>query len=180
MKVLAFAGSNSSRSINRQLVKFAVSRLNDGVEVELLDLNDFEMPIYSADREAEGGIPPLAAQFASKVDAADLLIISLAEHNGAYTVAFKNIFDWISRIPTRKAWGNKPMVLMSATPGPRGGTSVLDAAQRRFPFSGGVVIASFSLPNFAQNFDSNRRCIINPDKMQELNVLMDEINNRKY
>ena len=95
MKILAFGGSNSKDSINKQLAAFAAKQFEDA-EVELLDLNDFEMPIFSIDREKQAGIPDLALNFAQKIDASDLLIISLAEHNSSYTVAFKNIFNWIS------------------------------------------------------------------------------------
>lgn len=61
MNILAFAASSSRKSINKQLVTYAASILKSeiisGAEVEIIDLNDFEMPIYSIDREEENGIP---------------------------------------------------------------------------------------------------------------------------
>ncbi|MBS1572562.1 MAG: NAD(P)H-dependent oxidoreductase, partial [Bacteroidetes bacterium] len=114
MKILAFAATNAKKSINAQLVKFVASKF-ENAEIEFLDLNHYEMPIYSVDKEAENGIPILAVEFASKIDAADLLLISFAEHNGTYTVAFKNIFDWISRVPGRKAFGNKNIFAMATS-----------------------------------------------------------------
>ena len=45
MKVLAFAASNSKQSINRQLVRYASSLLQNA-QVEFIDINDFEMPLY--------------------------------------------------------------------------------------------------------------------------------------
>lgn len=54
-KIIAFGASNSTKSINKTLANYASKKLAK-VEFELLDLNDFEMPIYSADREAESGI----------------------------------------------------------------------------------------------------------------------------
>lgn len=152
MKILGFAGSNSSKSINRELVRYAASFFA-GHNVEILDLNDYEMPIYKMDREKENGIPQLAFDFAQKIDVCDLLIVSLAENNGAYSAAFKNIFDWVSRIPNRKAFGDKPMLLMATSPGSRGGASVLEIAKGRMPRSGGTVLETFSLPNFYENFD---------------------------
>ena len=56
MKILAFAASNSTQSINRQLLNYATT-LIEGAEVEMLDINDYEMPLYSSDREAAHGIP---------------------------------------------------------------------------------------------------------------------------
>ena len=60
MRILAFAASNHSQSINRALVGYAAERLRaqQAAEIEYLDLNDYEMPIYSLDREAADGIPP--------------------------------------------------------------------------------------------------------------------------
>jgi len=166
MKVIGFAGSNSTNSINKKLVDHCLSCF-EADSSEILDLNDFEMAIYSADREKSAGVPSLAIDFANKIDSADLLIISLAEHNGAYTTAFKNIFDWVSRIPTRKAFGGKPILLMSTSPGPRGGSSVLEIAKNRFPFNGGVILETFSLPRFNDNF-SQEKGIIDELLMQEL------------
>ena len=89
MKILAFAASNHSNSINKQLVSYISSKF-EGHDVEVLDINDYEMPIYSIDREVSGGVPKLAEDFAAKIDGVDLLIISLAEYNGSYSTAFKN------------------------------------------------------------------------------------------
>ena len=61
-KVIAFGASNSRNSINKKLATFAANQLSDA-EITILDLNDFEMPIYSIDREEENGIPDLAKQF---------------------------------------------------------------------------------------------------------------------
>ena len=47
---MAFAGSNSKTSINKQLAKYAAS-LVENAEVTTLDLNDFELPVYGMDLE---------------------------------------------------------------------------------------------------------------------------------
>lgn len=166
MKILAFAGSNSSKSINKDLVAYTTT-LFKGDTIEILDLNDFEMPLFSSDRAGKNGIHQLALDFARKIDESDLLIISLAEHNGSYSVAFKNIFDWISRIPNRKAFGNKPMFLMATSPGARGGATVLEMAMKTLPHFGATILESFSLPKFYENF-SDLKQIINERLRSEL------------
>lgn len=166
MKILGFAGSNSSESINKQLVEYTTS-LFEHAEVEILDLNDYEMPIYGIDKENSNGIPQLAHDFAEKIDNADLLVVSLAENNGAYSVAFKNVFDWMSRISGRSAFGDKPMLLMATSPGGKGGKFVLEMAKNRMPFSGGKVLETFSLPKFDDNFNEGKG-IIN----EELNTTL--------
>lgn len=103
MKTAAFAGSTSSKSINKKLLTYTLQQFKNQ-EVELLDLNDFEVPIYSMDREEELGIPEAILELANKLDDADLILLSLAEHNGSYTAAFKNTYDWLSRIKERKVF----------------------------------------------------------------------------
>jgi NAD(P)H-dependent FMN reductase len=152
-KILAFGASNSKNSINKKLAHFAANLIEDA-EVTFIDLNDYEMPIFGIDREIENGIPEKAIAFRKMVGEHDGIVISFAEHNGAYSTAFKNIFDWISRIKG-STWGDKPMLLMATSPGPRGGQSVLEIASRRFPWNGGKVIGTYSLPSFNINFEEN-------------------------
>jgi NAD(P)H-dependent FMN reductase len=149
-KIIAFGASNSRNSINKTLAKYAGNQLRD-TEVKLLDLNDFEMPIFSIDRENEDGIHELAYQFKQEIIDGDGIIISLAEHNGAYSAAFKNIYDWVSRIDG-DVWNSKPLFLMATSPGARGGKSVLEMAYNRFHRGYKNIIVTFSLPTFAQNF----------------------------
>lgn len=151
MKIIAFAGSNSQNSINKKLATYAAS-LFENAEVEVLDLNDFQMPLFSVDIEVEIGQHPLAKAFLNKIATADILVVSLAENNGNYSVAFKNVFDWCTRI-SAKVFQDKPMLLMATSPGARGGTSVLEIAKNAFPRFGAILKASFSLPSFNDNFD---------------------------
>src|SRR5688572_19971399 len=127
MKILAFGGSSSTTSINKQFAKYA-SGLFEGGEVDLIDLNDYELPLFSVDREKVIGQPEIARQFLDKIEWADILVISVAEHNAGMTVAFKNIYDWASR-QKKLVFNNTPMLLLSTSPGKRGGASSLEAAQ---------------------------------------------------
>ena len=165
-KILVFGASNSKNSINRQLAIFS-STLLDESETTIIDLNDFEMPIYGIDRENEEGIPQEAYDFRELVEIHDGIIISMAEHNGAYTTIFKNIFDWISRIKG-STWGDKPMLLLGTSPGGRGASSVLEIASKRFPFNGGFVKDTFSLPFFNENFDKATQRVTHEEKLIEL------------
>ena len=89
--IVAFGASSSQNSINRKLAHFAAQQVPNA-HIKLLDLNDYEMPLYSTDREKEG-IPEKARGFKAALQGSDGIIISFAEHNGAYTTAFKNIYD---------------------------------------------------------------------------------------
>lgn len=161
MKIIAFGASPSTKSINKKLATYAAS-LFENAEAEILDLNDFELPLFSVDLEAATGPQPLAQQFLDKIATADVLVVSMAENNGNYSAAFKNTFDWASRINV-KVFQEKPMLLMATSPGGRGGASVLGIAETLFPRYGGNVKATFSLPSFNENFDTAANKISNPE-----------------
>jgi chromate reductase len=153
MKIIAFGASNSKQSINQQLAVYAANTIKDATIIEL-DLNDFEVPIYSIDREKDTGIPALIQEFVQLLADADGLIVSLAEHNGAYTVAFKNIIDWASRYELG-FFGDKPVLLMATSPGGYGAKNVLQLAEQRLPKFKANISATFSLPFFKENFNAN-------------------------
>lgn len=164
--IVAFAGSNSKNSINKELAVYAANQVSN-TDVTVLDLNDFELPLYGIDYEIEHGIPDNAHKFLEYIKGADGIVLSFAEHNGAYASAFKNIFDWMSRIDG-KLWSEKPMLLMATSPGGRGGATVLEIAKARFPYMGGNVVADFSLPSFNQNF--SKEGISDSDLSNKLNL----------
>lgn len=141
-RILAFGASTNSTSINKQLATWAANQT--GADVTVLDLYDFEMPIYSMDRELAGGIPTLATDFKKHIQDCDGIVISFAEHNGSYSAAFKNIHDWCSRAGG-KMWEGKSMFLLATSPGGRGGQNVLASAVQTYPHQGGRVAAEFSL-----------------------------------
>lgn len=153
-KILAIGASSSSQSINKQLANYVAGQIK-GAEVNLLDLNDYEMPIYSSDREKENGIPALAQQFKQQITESDAIVLSLAEHNGSYATAFKNVLDWASRAG-QGLWADKPMFLLATSPGGRGGATILESAKGYFPFMGAKVVASFSLPSFYEHFSAEK------------------------
>lgn len=166
MKVLTFSTSNSKHSINKKLAFYAAQQINNA-DVSLIDINDFEMPIYSEDREKEFGIPQLAHDFYNAIGAADSIVMSFAEYNGSYTSAYKNLFDWTSRIDM-KVFQNKPVLMLSTSPGPSGAQSVLAAAQASAPYFAANVIGAISLPSFYENFDSERSVVTNETFNQNL------------
>jgi chromate reductase, NAD(P)H dehydrogenase (quinone) len=159
MKIIAFGASAATNSINQQLATYAASLFTNAT-VEVLNLNNYQLPIYTTDVEAATGIPVAAHNFVAKLAEADLLILSIAEHNGTYTTYFKNLFDWASRAKL-KMFEGKNMLLLSTAPGPRGGLGALQAAQTRFPIHGATILGTFTLPSFTQNFANGS--ITNPE-----------------
>ncbi|HLT51245.1 MAG TPA: NAD(P)H-dependent oxidoreductase [Arenibacter sp.] len=148
--LLAFAGSNSSRSINFQLVKYTVSSIVDK-EVRLLDMADMTLPVFSEDLERDEGYPPILSKLLESIRQADGLILSVNEHNSNPSAFFKNVLDWLSRMDRNFLSGTR-VLLMSTSRGRRGGSASLEVIKALLPRFGGEVVASFSLPSFNHNF----------------------------
>lgn len=172
MHLLAFAASNSRHSINKQLVTYAANVLqnqaaDDTLTIDLLDLQAYEVPIYSIDREQAAGIPALAQQLYAKIGTADALLIAFAEHNGLYTAAFKNLYDWMSRIDIQ-IYQQKPTVMLATSPGPGGGKRVLRIAQDSAAHFGADLRATLAIPSFLEHFDPITQRITDAGLRQQL------------
>lgn len=175
MKILAFAATNNRQSINKQLVSHAAdlihSGLIEGAEVEIIDLNDYEMPIFSVDREQAEGIHELAHAFYNKIAHADALLVSFAEHNASYTAAYKNLYDWTSRIDM-KVYQGKPSVLLATSPGPGGAANVLGTAKSSALYFGMEVKADLSVAKFFDKFDTKAGTLTDKEAGESLRAAL--------
>ena len=173
MKVIAFGASTSANSINKALATFAAG-LVEHAEVTVLDLNDYPVPLFSEDSEKTIGQPDGAKQFLADLSRADALVISFAEHNGHYPAAYKNLFDWATRID-RKVYQNKPAVYLATSPGAGGAASVLAAATNSARFFGGDVRASVSVPRFYDNFDMDKGELTDPELLAQIEAAVEKL-----
>ncbi|HDZ04766.1 hypothetical protein LCGC14_0198550 [marine sediment metagenome] len=151
--VLAFAGSNSSISINYKLVKFT-SSLIIGTEVRLRDMAKYPFPMYSQDIEKENGYSNSLVEFKNEISNAKGLIIAVSEHNSYPSAYFKNTMDWLSRLDS-KFLADKKILLMSTSNGGRGAIGALEVAEKMITRFEGAVVETFSLPRYGENFDEN-------------------------
>ena len=158
--ILAFAGSNSSNSINYKLVRYTAS-LIDNREVQLLNMANFPFPMYSEDYEKQKGFSNSLMELRDDIMSSEGVVISLNEHNSGPSAYFKNLIDWLSRLE-RKFLADKKVLLMAASPGGRGGISALDTIEKVLPRFGAEVVATFSMPSFHQNFDADKG-IVDPE-----------------
>jgi len=170
MKILAFAGSNSSKSINHQFIKYIANSINDH-NVEVIRLTDYDIPLYSVDIENKG-FPKEVIRLHSKIREADAIIISVAEHNGNITAFFKSIIDWISSYD-REFLKNKKWLLFSTAPGKRGGGSALAIAKKTLDYFKGELIGTYSLSNFKSNFVDGK--IVDEDVKTTIDHLLNKL-----
>lgn len=160
-KLLAFAGSNSSKSINHQLVSYLVDQITT-VPVELIKLSDLDLIVYSEDEQNENGFPSAVNQMYKHIQAADGLIISVNEHNGNPSAFFKNVMDWLSRLDVKFLAGKK-IFLLSTSPGARGAMGSIEVVKVLLTRFGGTIEDTFSLPTFYENFSVDDKTISNQE-----------------
>ena len=122
-----YAGSARTASTNKQLAALAASTAQTAdVDVTLIDLKDFEMPIYDGDLEGDAGLPENAKRLKEFFVAHDGLFIASPEYNSSFSPLLKNALDWVSRPHTENepslwAYSGKVAALGSISPGALGG-----------------------------------------------------------
>ncbi len=149
-KILAFAGSNSSVSINYKLVEHTTSLLS-GHSIQLLNMSNFPFPMYSADYETANGYSNSLIELKNDIQKSDGLLISVNEHNSNPSGFFKNLLDWLSRVDRGFLEGTK-VLLMSTSPGKGGAKHALAVVEQLLPRFGATITGTFSLPLFNENF----------------------------
>jgi NAD(P)H-dependent FMN reductase len=139
MKLLAFAASLRLGSWNRKLLACAVRATRDrGIEVDVAEFADFDVPLYNADEQNASGIPAGAVEFGRRISAADGLVLASPEYNYSLPGTLKNLIDWVSRIRPVPLRG-KHAVLLAASNGQFGGIRGL--WQLRIPLEGlGMIV----------------------------------------
>ena len=97
-RILALAGSTRSGSFNKKLVSHAAALVTEaGADVSLIDLRDFDMPLYDGDLEETAGLPANANRLYDLFRSHDALLLSSPEYNGSFSGVLKNAIDWVSR-----------------------------------------------------------------------------------
>ena len=127
--IIVFAGSTRNQSLNKKLALYATQLIqNDGtVNVQFIDLADYDMPLYNGDLEQESGMPERASAFKSLLQECDGFFITSPEYNGFFTSLLKNTLDWATRPHTdsnkntRDPFKDKVASIASTSPGPTGG-----------------------------------------------------------
>ena len=111
-QILAFAGSNNSQSINKELVRYTCNLIDKSkTEVKFIELEHYHAPVYGIDLEKAEGFPADIKELRELMLSMDGFIISSPEHNGMIPAFFKNYIDWLSRVDEGKVFNDKPVLL---------------------------------------------------------------------
>lgn len=115
MKIAVFVGSVAPDSINKKLAGELEKLLPEGVEFSYADL---DLPLFSADKEAE--FPAAAKANKELVEAADGVLIITPEYNRSIPGALKNAIDWTSRPWGSNSFDGKPTAVAGISISPLG------------------------------------------------------------
>lgn len=166
-RILAIAGSSSSTSINKLLLAHACTQLAD-FEVEQITVLDFPAPFFSVDVEQSEGLPAPIADLHARIQAADGVIIASPEHNGLMPALLKNTIDWLTRVKSGQKFMEKPLLLLSTSPGGYGGRTNVETMAKLSPRWGATAVSTFSLARFHETFDQANGVITDAESAKAL------------
>ncbi len=156
-KIMMLLASNSTNSINATLLNAVGEKLTHQ-KLSYLAMSDFNLPIYSNEIESSTGIPAPILQAKNLFSESDAFIIASPEHNGTMPAAFKNFIDWLSRSTNQEEtiFANKPVLLLSTSPGKRGGKTNLQHLTKIMTFWGAKIHNTYSIGNYYDNYNDGK------------------------
>lgn len=175
MKLLTFAASLRKDSYNQKLIQVVNSIISkqSGITLDAALYREFEMPIYDGDGEESTGLPKGAETLVARASQAEAFIISTPEYNGSIPGTLKNALDWASRADTNP-FEDKPLLLLSASPGALGGVRGLWHTRVPFEAMGTFVHPEmFGLPKAHQAF-TPEGALVDPKTASRLEALISE------
>ena len=160
-RILAFAGSTRRDSWNQRILDIAAAGAVDaGATVTSILLQDFPLPLFNQDIEAEEGHSANSHALKKLFTEHDALLLACPEYNSSITPLQKNVIDWVSRPvadePRLAAYIGKTAALMSASPGGLGGHRGLVHVRSILSSIGVLVLPEqVTIPHIHQAFDSD-------------------------
>lgn len=119
MKLIILTGSvrigRKSPDIAEYLVE-AFQRTNESLEINFLDLADYNLPIMQERRGQHPNLPAAAEKLGQELEEADALVVVTPEYNGSYSGVLKNALDYYLDEVSKK-----PVGVVSVSSGRMGG-----------------------------------------------------------
>jgi chromate reductase, NAD(P)H dehydrogenase (quinone) len=167
MNILGISGSSASASINALLLDSALALIDDAT-VQVVSVRDLDAPMYSVDVESSEGAPAAIRRLYDHLQAADAVVLASPEHNGMPPAMLKNCIDWLSRVQPGIKWILKPVVLLSASPGPGGGARNLAHLAGVIPHWGATVVGTCSVGRWHKAYDAEAGTLTDPTAREAL------------
>lgn len=124
---------------------------NDHAKAEIVDLKEYDFPVFDERLHLQHDPLPGAIEFASRIRAADGVIIVTPEYNGGYPASIKNVVDLLY-----DEWRRKPVAISTVSDGPFGGAQVITSLQfSLWKIRAWTVPAMFPVIKVNEAFDEN-------------------------
>lgn len=118
---------------------------------EILDLKEYNFPIFEERLRFFEDPTPLMLEFAAKIKAADGILLITPEYNGGYPASLKNVIDLLY-----DEWRRKPIAISTNSGGAFGGTQVITSLQfSLWKIGAWTVPAMFPVPKVQETFDES-------------------------
>lgn len=118
---------------------------------EIIDLHEFDFPLFDERLKYQKDPLPSAKEFAEKIGAADGVLIVTPEYNGGYPASLKNAVDLLM-----DEWKRKPVAISTASSGAFGGSQVITSLQfSLWKLQALTVPAMFPVPKVQETFDES-------------------------
>ena len=157
MKVLGISSNNDEGSIHNKLLEYALS-LFENVDIELIDLNAFKLPVSSSSEEQKMDFKHRITTLSEKFDTAVLVVISIAEESK--NTHFNAIYSALERISNGEVFAKQPILLLTTSIHNEEGKGVLETATEKFNKARSPVWETFSLPNYQDHFDKDGKATL--------------------
>lgn len=166
--------SSRKDSLNKKLIlcaqKILSGQFSDS-NFEVLQINDFNFPIFDEDLETKSGIPENVNSLSQKISNSQGIIFSTPEYNGMMPAIFKNLIDWVSRVRPLP-WSEKQILLLGASPGALGAIRALGNSRGPLESCGAFVFPEmFGLAKANLAFDENES-LKDPQTQERLKRLL--------
>jgi NAD(P)H-dependent FMN reductase len=124
-------------------------------EVKMLDLNEYQFPIFEERLKNIADPTKEMMQFAEEVTKADALLIVTPEYNGGYPAALKNVVDLLTT-----EWKRKPIAISTVSAGAFGGSQVITSLTFSLWKQGALMVpAMFPVPTVDKSFTETGEAI---------------------
>lgn len=118
-------------------------------EPSLIDLLEYNFPLFDERLKFQESPSPAALDFAEKIRSSDGVIIILPEYNGGYPASLKNATDLLT-----SEWRRKPVAFISVSDGPFAGTQSITSMLFSLWKAGALTIpATLRIPYIEREFD---------------------------
>jgi len=180
--ILVFAGSARRGAFSKQLAAATTTLIAEcGAKPTLIDLAEFDIPLYNGDLEDALGIPRAVLDFRRLVATHHGLAIATPEYNGFVTPLLLNLFCWASRPSPGDDFGAvfqaRPVALLASSPGRLGGVRAIPRMRDVVAELGMTPVPGFvTVPGAASAFNDEGR-LAEPRAEDDLRALVKRLLN---